>query len=242
MVSAGAGAAGAAGGRPRGGWPTDLNKLKEQAEGSTKNFWAETEKLWNTAVRQSKSKLDATSATFNTAAKELKSFTMTVDTKVDFIGPALESARSTSRTLWSSIPPPLQSHLARGWPFAAVATGSWAGAKWHHRRAWSKKEAKYLEEMGSLMESNSQLHDKLRHAEIRENLLEESKRVMQSKYDQIKIEENRPNPQIIAMTKHVAEATKAAASAATAAAQASRSCIRPPVPPDSTNQEDGYIN
>eukprot|EP00240_Pyramimonas_obovata_P014622 CAMPEP_0118926020 /NCGR_PEP_ID=MMETSP1169-20130426/3811_1 /TAXON_ID=36882 /ORGANISM="Pyramimonas obovata, Strain CCMP722" /LENGTH=218 /DNA_ID=CAMNT_0006867479 /DNA_START=361 /DNA_END=1017 /DNA_ORIENTATION=- len=168
------------------------------------------------------------------SAKEMKNFTMTVDTKVDFITPALESAKSTSNTIWSKVPTPAQEHLVKAAPYVGVGFGTFVATRLVTLNNAKLREAKLLEELALLKQARDSLATDLKSSKARENALEMERAEVLQKLIEARAESAKPNPQMLSMSQYVTEATKAAAEAATAVAFATDKCTRTPkasVPP-----------
>jgi len=149
---------------------------------------------------------------FSSAAADAKSFTMRVDTKVDFIGPALESANSTRDQMWKLVPPFMQNAIVKGYPYAGTVLVTSVGTRYYCRRRANAREAVLSAELATLRSRKVELEGTVQSLDTA---------LMESK-----LKAAQPAGDVLQMAKHVAMATKAAAAAAEAAASASAGCQR----------------
>mmetsp|Transcript_36054 Transcript_36054/g.60760 ORF Transcript_36054/g.60760 Transcript_36054/m.60760 type:complete len:244 (+) Transcript_36054:318-1049(+) len=160
------------------------------------------------------------------SVKEMKNFTMTVDTKVDFITPTVESAKATSKHVWSQMSPDMQQRLVRGAPYAGVGFGSFAATRLYSLRSSRRREATLLEDLAVLKNTRDELLTDLKLSKTREIALETERAEVLNKLIEARAESAKPSPQMLHMSQYVTEATKAAAEAATAVVYATEACSR----------------
>ncbi|KAK3248594.1 hypothetical protein CYMTET_41945 [Cymbomonas tetramitiformis] len=143
-------------------------------------------------------------------AKSAKNLSMTVVTKVDFLGPTYESVKRSSSEVWRKVPPPAQQVA----PYVAVALLTGITVHKITSRHATQNEAKLLAEIKQVNKNRDHLSQLLRTSEVK---------LAQALKDNTRAE---PQKDLKEMAHAVAEATHAAASAAAAAAEAANYCNR----------------